>query len=123
MKNRYKQQTSYDLYMCIYIYIYANYVRYPVTKTFTTLRPTVLHSTCRHHSSHLNFTQLHFTNLSFGLTPFRFPTVPFDLTSLHFTSLHFTFRRFSPHWQYTVSCIYRPPDGEQLFVRKMSRII
>jgi len=73
------------------IYISSNYVRHPVTKTFTTLHPTTLHFTFRHFaSSHLNFIQLHFTTLSPGLTPFKFPTAPFHLTSLHFTSLHFT---------------------------------
>jgi len=40
--------------------------RHPVTKTFTTLRPTTLHYTSRHFTSHLYFIQLHFTTLSFG---------------------------------------------------------
>ena len=68
------------------ISVSSNNVRYPVTKTFTTL-----HCTCRHFiSSHLNFTQLHFTALSFGLTPYKFPTAPLHLKSLYFTPIHFT---------------------------------
>jgi hypothetical protein len=71
------------------IYISSNNVRYPVTKTFTTLHPTTFHYTCQHFtSSHINITELHFTTLSFGLTPYQFPTASFHLTSLHFTSLH-----------------------------------
>jgi hypothetical protein len=60
-----KHHISNKLHM---IYISSNNVRYPVTKTFTTLHPTLLNSTSIHFTScHLNFTQLHFTTLSFSL--------------------------------------------------------
>ena len=74
------------------IFISSNNIRYPVTKTFTTLhctspKCTSLHFTCRHFtSSHLNFTQLHFTTLSFGLTPFKIPTAPFHLEFMYIIS-------------------------------------
>jgi len=47
------------------IYISSNNLKHTVTKTFTTLRPTILHFTTLHYTcrnftfSHLNFTQLH----------------------------------------------------------------
>jgi len=91
-----KQQTSYDLY----IYIYSNNGRHPVTKSFTPVHYTYRHFT----SSHLNniyiyiYIYINSNNsrhpVTNTFTPLHYTCRQFSPSHLNFTQLHFTILSF-----------------------------